>query len=518
MFKLCLHEPSYVSVLANGNWERAENNSDGTFSCNDVFVELKQDGSVNVKANCTKPEMIRISWSADIPQDVKIYEDAWERGYGNLSWKSIDIDRILPWYTLLYHNGVTFGIGVKVQPNAFCYFRCTKSEIILTIDTKSGTNGVDLSKRVLHAAELVTATFTDDPHRAAKAFCRLMCSKPRLPKTPIIGGNDWYCNYGNNTFDKIAIHAQRIAECAKSISVRPYMVIDDGWQLCHQIVPPYFNGGPWNTANENFGNMRKMAEKIDEIGAIPGIWFRPLYTIEKMPDEMILKRVDGGHIMDPSHPSTLAKIKEDVFCLKSWGYKLIKHDYSSFDLLGRAQIHDNTNIEVFPTTFYAADKTTAEIVKGMYQAIRDAAGDDVCIIGCNTFSHLSAGLFEIERTGDDTSGIDWARTKKMGVNTLAFRMMQNNVFYASDADCVGITDKVDYALNRQWLDLLGKSGTPLFISIAQDSYNDRVREDITEAFWQATHQTDEAIALDWFDTLTPKKWRFSDGTETTYKW
>ena len=49
-------------------------------------------------------------------------------------------------------------------------------------------------------------------------------------------------------------------------------------------------------------------------------------------------------------------------------------------------------------------------------------------------SHLAAGLVELQRTGDDTSGRDWARTKKMGVNTLAYRMPQNRAFYIDDPD------------------------------------------------------------------------------------
>ena len=44
----------------------------------------------------------------------------------------------------------------------------------------------------------------------------------------------------------------------------------------------------------------------------------------------------------------------------------------------------------------------------------------------------------LNRTGDDTSGRIWERTRRMGVNTLAFRLPQHNTFYHIDADCVGI--------------------------------------------------------------------------------
>ena len=89
-------------------------------------------------------------------------------------------------------------------------------------------------------------------------------------------------------------------------------------------------------------------------------------------------------------------------------------------------------------TFAAGpSRTTAEVVEDLYRTIRVAAADSL-VIGCNTVSHLSAGHFEICRIGDDTSGTEWPRTRKMGVNTLAFRGVQHGAFYVADADCVGV--------------------------------------------------------------------------------
>ena len=138
--------------------------------------------------------------------------------------------------------------------------------------------------------------------------------------------------------------------------------------------------------------------------------------------------------------------------------------------------------------------------------IRQELLDDVVLIGCNTLSHLSAGYFEIQRTGDDTSGIEWARTKKMGVNTLAFRMCQHNTFYAHDADCVGITTEIDWNKNKQWLDVLAKSATPLFVSIADDAFSDEVKSAITEAFKIASVNTTISRPVDWIENKTPQEW------------
>lgn len=91
----------------------------------------------------------------------------------------------------------------------------------------------------------------------------------------------------------------------------------------------------------------------------------------------------------------------------------------------------------------------------MYETILENAGD-IVIMGCNTLSHLCAGLVHINRTGDDTSGREWERTRRLGVNTMAFRLCQNNRFYVADADCAGITPAVPWSYNKQWVRLLGR--------------------------------------------------------------
>ena len=65
---------------------------------------------------------------------------------------------------------------------------------------------------------------------------------------------------------------------------------------------------------------------------------------------------------------------------------------------------------------------------------------------------------QINRTGDDTSGLQWERTRQIGIDALAFRLPQNGSFYATDADCAGIPDTLDWELNRQWMDLLALTG------------------------------------------------------------
>lgn len=70
------------------------------------------------------------------------------------------------------------------------------------------------------------------------------------------------------------------------------------------------------------------------------------------------------------------------------------------------------------------------------------------ILGCNTIGHLGAGYMHINRTADDTSGKCWERTRRIGINSLAFRLSQHRKFYEIDTDCVGIGGPIGWNDNR----------------------------------------------------------------------
>lgn len=60
----------------------------------------------------------------------------------------------------------------------------------------------------------------------------------------------------------------------------------------------------------------------------------------------------------------------------------------------------------------------------------------------------------LNRTGDDTSGREWERTRKYGANALAFRMLHHEAFFLADADCIGIMGEIDWMENvtpEKWL-------------------------------------------------------------------
>jgi alpha-galactosidase len=222
-------------------------------------------------------------------------------------------------------------------------------------------------------------------------------------------------------------------------------------------------------------------------------------------------------MLDPTVPEVAKKVADDIGRLRTWGYELIKHDYTTFDIFGRWGFQMGTSLTRDGWTFASGpSRTTAEVIGELYRTIRTAAGDSI-IIGCNTVSHLSAGQFEMCRIGDDTSGTEWPRTRKMGVNSLAFRGVQHGAFYVADADCVGVTTAVPWSLNRQWLDLLARSGTMLFASLAPDALGTEQRRDLKTAFAVAAVRQPLAEPLDWHRTVYPERWRLM-GEERRFEW
>lgn len=466
------------------------------------------NGKITLKAE-VKLKSLEIVWKYKFIDNTKILNDAFERSYADLKWADADKSGKLYWYFAAENKDGVDCFGVKTQPNAFCHFRYNNGEITLFADIRSGSVAVDINGRELEVCEVVSRHYEYEPFEALREFCTVMCQNPRGVKGKMIGGNDWYCNYGNSSAEKILEHTKRIAECAKDCDTKPYMVIDDGWQMC---VYPEFNGGPWRYSCDKFGDMSKLVKDMENIGVIPGIWLRPLLTCERVDDKCVYNHPQNIHtFLDPTDEYVLGYVKKSIETIKEWGFKLIKHDFTTYDITGKWGFEMEDDIMADNMKFSIDTLTTAEVIKNLYTTIRQAAGDDMVIIGCNTISHLSAGFFEVQRIGDDTSGREWERTCSMGVNTLAFRMAQHKTFYDIDADCVGImADEKGHFLipwekNKKWLDLLAKSGTPLFVSIGDNCFTNEVKEALKKAFKTAC-ESQGIKPVDWDSQRFPNKW------------
>jgi hypothetical protein len=521
--------PDEVTAVSDDRTFPLRSRDDRSWTANGVqvsLVDVRNAVAADVQSPKENLRSIVLRWKHRKRASTTCLGDQWERSYGDLRWAPIDGERILPWYFMEYDGKVTNGFGVKTGCRSMCFWEAGTDNLQLTIDVRSGGNGVALGERVLRAAEIVVRKGKegDSPFAATRAFCRLMCESPRLPKRPVYGINDWYFTYGNNSEKVILEHARLTADLAEENSNRPFCVIDAGWATRSPRRPddPAW-GDNFSSWNPNFGDMAALANKIRGIGMQPGIWVRPLCASVNDPQSRILPIIPGrddpgSPILDPTIPENIQRVKGYFTLCRQWGYDLIKHDFTTFDILGKwgFQMFQTRDITSGHWRFNDNSLTNAEIMLNMYSAFREAAGE-TCLIGCNTVGHLSAGLVELQRIGDDTSGREWRRTMTMGVNTLGFRIPQHETFFSADPDCVGLTTQIPWEKNRQWMQLVAESGTPLFVSAQKEAVGEAQREFIRRSFKTASEVQKPGEPLDWLTNPTPVRWSLG-GREVEFNW
>lgn len=520
---LKVNRPDFIELTTEtktvtAKWENDDYNLD------DINVKLNQDNeylAIFLTAQTSKVKWIKLRWNnLSWDKNVRFLGDAWERGYGDMEWKGMNPNRFMPWYFCAKSEAKSICYGVKVRPSAMCFWQVDSLGMTLFLDVRCGGSGVNLKGRVIKLADVIACEMRDcTSFEAMQEFCGQMCEDPILPKYPVYGSNNWYYAYGKSSESEILADCDYILNLTKDIENKPYMVIDDCWQEHHRLNE--YNGGPWTKGNEKFPDMKALADKLVQKGVRPGIWVRLLLN----EDENIKNewRLSHNNCIDPTNPEALNYIKEDIKRICNWGYTLIKHDFSTFDLFGKWGFQMSPLVTDDGWHFYDDSLTSAEVVKLLYKAILDASVEasngETLILGCNTIGHLGAGYMHINRTGDDTSGVDWERTRFMGVNTLAFRLPQHGKFYEIDADCVGIDGGISWSMNKQWADVLAQSGTPLFISVRPNILDETEKQELHEILKVASKQEHHVIPVDWEETTCPEHWQDKDhDIDFKYQW
>lgn len=495
--------------------------SGDTWQSADCTVTLQRTGLGNTQSPSVQlqlqtasrsVERVHLRWAQPLPAaQLRVLGDAWERSYGELAWREVIPERPLPWYALAFDGECTHGYGVATGAGSFAFWQLDAEGLSLWLDVRNGGRGVLLAGRALHMATVVTrqGMSGETPLDAAYALCRLMCPNPRPFTGPIYGSNDWYYAYGNSAAEDILRDADLVAELAPTHGPRPFTVADEGWA---------------NPAK--FPDMPGLATEIRKRNVRPGIWIRPLEASPSARHTVLLPaarfastdEAAKNQAYDPTTEEGLALALAKVRAAKGWGFELIKHDFSTYDLLGQWGFAMQASPSLPGWSFNDRSKTTAEIIRSFYESLRSAAGEAV-VIGCNTVGHLGAGIFEGQRIGDDVSGKIWERTRRMGVNTLGFRIAQQGTFFCADPDCIPFTSQIDWRLTRQWLQVVAQSGTALVISPERGSFGMEQRHAVRAAFALAAAGTANARPQDWLHTHTPAVWKAKQGASMeTYQW
>jgi alpha-galactosidase len=478
-----------------------------------VDSQHKSNGLVlTLSAESGPVAVVHVRWRLAVPSGLRVLGDAWERSYGELGWRSLVPERPLPWYFATWDGAACHGYGVRTDAAALCFWQLDPEGVSLWLNVTNGGNGVELGQRRLTMATVVArrGTAGEDTHQAINGLCRAMCARASRPMLPIYGANDWNYSYGSSTAETILKDTEFIAEVSPSGSVRPFSVVDGGWTEGTSAWP----------------DMGRLAEGIKQSKVRPGIWIRPLEAPQDAAASLVLpaarfgERKDRASALayDPTIPEAEEKIRAKMLQAVGWGYEMVKHDFSTYDLFGQWGFEMGPQPTLPGWSLHDRSRTNAEVLTSLYTMLRRAAGEPVIVDGCNTVGHLGQGIFDMQRTGDDTSGRQWERTRRMGINTLAFRLPQHGTFFTLDPDMVGITDAIPWELNRQWLEVLAHSGAATIVAPGPPARGKEQRAAVREAFAIAAAGGTGSKPIDALDNSTPEHWQGKAVAETRYRW
>ena len=489
------------------------------------YEVVGNEGRITVYPDKTPIRRVKLRWRGDMSDVFLVLGDTWERNYditqGNVlegqcaMWRGVSPEMRMPWYFHCYDGERLNSFGVKTGADAFCHFNLDEKGITLWLDLRCGGVGTDLKEPLLCARVISRmGNESEHPFFAAKEFCKMMCENPVLPKSPIFGVNNWYWAYGNITHDIVMEETKQLMDLCRDAKSTPYMILDDGWQENrHPTEAGNYIGGPWTSGNKGFPSMQETADAIKSMGAIPGIWFRPLLT-DKISNEAMRSPYQfdakDGVVIDPSHPESLELIYNDVKRIRGWGYELIKYDFSSFDIISRYGLKDEN------PPFFDRTKTTCTIIKNFYKTIARAAGDAV-LLGCNTINHIAAGILGAQRSGHDTSGRVYEITRA-AASAGMIRLPQNNTFFSIDPDCAAFTERVPIEANLDFLELCAVTGVTTLASITPGIIKGENLNRIRKIYEIASLGGKDAYPTDWLGHNAASKYKCSDGEDFEMDW
>jgi alpha-galactosidase len=173
-----LRLPDTVSVRLEEETSTLEAHSDTHWSGGGVDVETRStaDG-LRISLESGAPvRALTLRWRGNFPSGTRFLGDAWERGYGDLEWRGLVPERVLPWYFLATSGARSAGYGVETGANSLCHWRVDDGGVTLHLHVGCGDAGVQLGGRRLEVATVRQLESEKSAFETAHTFCRLLCA------------------------------------------------------------------------------------------------------------------------------------------------------------------------------------------------------------------------------------------------------------------------------------------------------------------------------------------------------
>ncbi len=307
-------------------------------------------------------------------------------------------------------------------------------------------------------SELLVLGYFEDARLGLEAYAELAAAYYRVSLAPIPSGYcTWYSSPHGGASDEE--HLLELAEFAQN-NLKPFgfdfIQIDDMWQGRGRIwreldlrdtTEEFLGKRPdlplqqeriwWWGPDADFtthdaggpypGGMKPVAARLSELGFTPGLWLMPFAWDPMAPPlknhhDWMVKRPGGslhyaywaGWSLDMTHPAAREFLRETVDRISSgWGYKYLKLD-ALFSGMAAEQLYINDPYredDLGEAVFHDESITPVEAYRMGLRTVREAAGKDTFILGCNVSQNMrtlgaSFGLVDAMRIGPD-NGADW---------------------------------------------------------------------------------------------------------------
>jgi len=341
--------------------------------------------------------------------------------------------------------------------------------------------------------------------------------------SPPLGWCSWYQYYEKIDQDAIQLNLQSVKKMQSSIPLDLFQ-IDDGFEKTI---------GDWFEHSPGFPDgLAPLAREIKASGMTPGLWLAPfiVHSRSKLAREKrkwFIRNSLGfpasagfnwnnfNKALDLTNPEALDYVRDVVrTAVEDWGYTYLKLDF-----LYAAAIKG---------TFKDRTKTRAQVLRMGLEAIRNAVGPNVMLLGCGVPIGSAVGIFDTVRIGADVAPTwlpdfilpqaltseepNLPSTRNALQNTLT-RAFFHNKWWINDPDCLLIRpdSKLTLAEVRSLAAAIALTGGSLLLS-----------DDLSNLPGERLRMVEQLIpligkpprVLDWFDNPTPGLLRLDLGNQT----
>ena len=364
--------------------------------------------------------------------------------------------------------GVVAGWLTHNRGSGIVLSRADRSSVRIEGRSEYGKLLIELGKTA--EGEIFAVGCFEDSLTGLEAYADAVAKANGIELRPATCG---YCTW----YHAGALNAKAMAKladfCEENLTKFGFEVlqIDDKWQISNRDFTSHRPDGPYP------GGMKPTADKIRAAGMTAGIWFIPFGWDHERPvfedhDDWFVHRETGevyevywaGDCLDMTHPEAREFLREIVSRItREWGYKYIKIDGLWTGLAAKILYPEPTygDDNLGDAVFHNPNKTNIEAYRDGLKLVREAAGDDVFILGCNIAQNMrtlgaSFGLVDGMRVGRDI-GAALEQIKPCAEMGSRLYFLHNRVWY-NDPDCLMLRPPLTLDQARAWGSWIAVSG------------------------------------------------------------